>query len=394
MFAIHFSLQTLDHYLHNAEFTIKTDHKPLKYLLDSPMQNKMIQLWALGIAGYNCKIEYIAGTDNSCADMSCIPQNAGVTKNKEDYDIDISDKAYKINPLRFSPKEYARCTLLPSDPIEKPTLDENIDMVIEQAKDDTLIELKVGLQNDKVPTAVQKRHLIIDNILYYISNMDADPILRLYIPEHLRDVVIRQYLDWNGHMGIDKTYDAIKQKYYWPYLYKELYEYVSCCITCQTRNKQKVKQPLQMTDIPPNAFAKIGLDLSGPYPTSLSGNKYIVGFIDLYSGYPEAFAVPDKSADNIAHLIIDEIFPRYGSPLEIITDNGSENINRVVRETLEALNIHHVQTSFYHPQSNSRIERFHRTLHEDQSKKLKDNLSTWDLYLNQTSAAIRFNVSE
>ena len=39
-FAIHYALQRLDHYLHNAEFIIRTDHKPLKYLLDAPMQNK------------------------------------------------------------------------------------------------------------------------------------------------------------------------------------------------------------------------------------------------------------------------------------------------------------------------------------------------------------------
>ena len=39
-FAIHCSLQKLDRYLHNAEFVIRTDHKPLKYLLESPMQNK------------------------------------------------------------------------------------------------------------------------------------------------------------------------------------------------------------------------------------------------------------------------------------------------------------------------------------------------------------------
>jgi hypothetical protein len=51
------------------------------------------------------------------------------------------------------------------------------------------------------------------------------------------------------------------------------------------------------------------LDLSGSYPTSLSGNTYIVSFIDLYSGWPEAFAVPDKSADQICNLLIDEIFP-------------------------------------------------------------------------------------
>ena len=30
-FAIHYALQKVDHYLHGAEFMIKTDHKPLKY---------------------------------------------------------------------------------------------------------------------------------------------------------------------------------------------------------------------------------------------------------------------------------------------------------------------------------------------------------------------------
>ena len=64
-FGIHFALQKLDFYLHNAQFVIKTDHKPLKCLLESPMQNKKIKLWALSMAGYNCSIEYIAGTTNT-----------------------------------------------------------------------------------------------------------------------------------------------------------------------------------------------------------------------------------------------------------------------------------------------------------------------------------------
>ena len=91
-------------------------------------------------------------------------------------------------------------------------------------------------------------------------------------------------------------------------------------LLARLETSKRSKPPLQMNDIPPYAFTKLGLDLSGPYPTSLSGNKYIVGLIDLYSRCREDFAFPDKSADNIAHLIIDEIFPRYGSPFEIITD--------------------------------------------------------------------------
>ncbi len=62
---------------------------------------------------------------------------------------------------------------------------------------------------------------------------------------------------------------------------------------CQTRSLQKNKQPLQETDIPPYPMAKLSLDLSGPYPVSLAGNKYIIAFVDWFSGWAEAFAVPD-----------------------------------------------------------------------------------------------------
>lgn len=73
------------------------------------------------------------------------------------------------------------------------------------------------------------------------------------------------------------------------------------------------KHLLQETDVPPHAFAKLGLGLSGPYQTALSGNRYIVAFVDLYSGFPEAFVIPYQSACTIAYLVIEELFCRYGS---------------------------------------------------------------------------------
>ena len=267
-------------------------------------------------------------------------------------------------------------------------------MTVEQEKDENLRKLFAQLRSADAPRNIQEKYWIIDNVLYYISNLDQDTQLRLVVPEHLQLVVTRQYHDFNGHMGIDKTYDSIRRKYYWQNLYKKLYEYVSKCITCQERSDKNAKPLVQETDIPPYPFAKIGLDLSGPYPQTLSGNRYIISFIDLYSGWPEAFAVPDKSAENIAHLLIEEIFPRYGSPLQIISDNGTENANRMVKETLEALNVSHIFTSFYNPTGNAKVERFHRTLHDVLSKKLKDSLDSWDLHLNQTLAAVRFHIND
>ena len=71
--------------------------------------------------------------------------------------------------------------------------------------------------------------------------------------------------------------------------------------------------------------------LSGPCPTSLSGNKYIIAFVDLFSGWPEAYAVPDKTAETVAHMLLEEIF-RHGSCLQNVTDNGTENVNNVVKK--------------------------------------------------------------
>ena len=72
----------------------------------------------------------------------------------------------------------------------------------------------------------------------------------------------------------------------------------------------------------------------------LVSTSEIVWWIIYVSRY--TFAVPDKSADQICNLLIDEIFPRHGQVLELCSDSGTEYINYKVKETFEALNIHHV----------------------------------------------------
>ena len=109
---------------------------------------------------------------------------------------------------------------------------------------------------------------------------------------------------------------------------------------------EKGKPSLQETDALPFRFAKLGLYVSSLYSTTLSDNKYIISFVDMYSGWPEAFAVTYKSAETVVHLVLDEIIPRHSTPLQLVTDNGTENINKVMKYTLEQTNISHVTTSY------------------------------------------------
>ena len=61
----------------------------------------------------------------------------------------------------------------------------------------------------------------MDEVVYYMSQPDEKPAVRLYISSHLRLRVLVQYHNDNGHMGVVKSYQAIRQKYFWPYTFRE-----------------------------------------------------------------------------------------------------------------------------------------------------------------------------
>ena len=92
------------------------------------MQNKKIQLWALSIAGYNCKIEYVKGEDNHCADLlTRIPHPKTSEKSKKSEDEpDIDDRAFEIgviNSNEFNPRDFASCHVENHDEITKAVSD-------------------------------------------------------------------------------------------------------------------------------------------------------------------------------------------------------------------------------------------------------------------------------
>ena len=72
----------------------------------------------------------------------------------------------------------------------------------------------------------------------------------------------------------------------------------------------------------------IGVDLIGPLPETQKGNKYIMTVSCLFSKWPEATALPDKTATGVAEFLL-LCFTRHGCCKVKISDQGREFVNQV-----------------------------------------------------------------
>ena len=73
-------------------------------------------------------------------------------------------------------------------------------------------------------------------------------------------------------------------------------------------------------------WMRLNIDLIGPLIPTDSGNRYILTVIDVFTKFAVATPLTDKSAGTVARAFVDNVICRYGAPLEVISDQGSEFI--------------------------------------------------------------------
>ena len=165
---------------------------------------------------------------------------------------------------------------------------------------------------------------------------------------------------------------------------EQRYSEIYCQLCPLPMRKAKAQQyPLQMTEIPDRSFDKIAIDLVTDCETSTSGNKHILTIIDHLTGWSEAFPIPDKSVDTIVATFINEYLPVHMCPQYFLSDNGTEFKNSFMDQVLQQLGIDGIFFAPYHPQSNGKLEVFHKYLKPTLKKLCEKDPANWDKYLNQ-----------
>ena len=214
--------------------------------------------------------------------------------------------------------------------------------------------------------------------------MDAGKkFLALVIPKSWKITILVEAYDKLGHQGKSHTYCLIKCQYYWKGMNKDIRKYIANCVLYRQDKAKAQQYPLQMTEIPDWPFYKIAIDLVTDYETSTSGNKHILTIIDHLTGWPEAFPLPDKSTDTTVTTLINQYLPVHMCPRYILSDNSTEFKNNLMDQVLQQLGIDRIFSAPYHPQSNGKLEVFHKYIKPMLKKLCKKDPANWDKYLNQ-----------
>ena len=126
---------------------------------------------------------------------------------------------------------------------------------------------------------------------------------------------------------------------------------------------------------------RIAIDVMGPLTRTDRGNRYVLVAMDYFSKWPEAYALPTQVAKNVAEVLVNEFVSRFGVPLEIHSDQGTNFESATFQEMCRILGIKKTRTTPMHPQSDGMVERYNRTLKAQVAMFVENHQRDWDVKL-------------
>ncbi|KAI2648139.1 Transposon Ty3-I Gag-Pol polyprotein [Labeo rohita] len=136
-------------------------------------------------------------------------------------------------------------------------------------------------------------------------------------------------------------------------------------------------EPLPIIGTP---FDRIGMDIIGPLLKSSSGNQFALVICDYATRYPEVYPLRSTQVKNIVKCLID-LISRVGVPSEIVTDQGTNFMAKLMKLLYKQLGIRGIRTTPFHPQTDGLVERFNGTLKNMLKKFVDETGRDWDKWI-------------
>jgi hypothetical protein len=279
-YAIWYALRQWEFLLRDIFFTIRTDHRNLKYLnTNTP---KVVR-WKLAVQEYNFQVEDIKGPTNVIADA--------FSRLCAEEEVDES------NPTVPTPQE-----------------------------------------EPEVVAATHQSFKIPSNFYKKISGVHNT----------------RQ-----GHFGVELTLKKLKELYpttTWLRMRAHVKQFIRQCPVCQKLSAIKViitTKPFTTATYAP--MERISIDSLGPLPTS-NGFVYVLVIIDNFTRFVDLYPCVSTGAKEAAQNILQHC-GRFGTPLQILSDAGTQFLNELVDELLVILGPEKIEGLPGSKEENSIVER-------------------------------------
>ncbi|CAJ0604217.1 unnamed protein product [Cylicocyclus nassatus] len=337
LFAIISALRFFRAIIYGNHTTIYSDHRPLTFLLTHNKTHDNLARWVVELQSYDITIKYHKGSSNVVADALSRSVDKHVRFEDDAADsTDIIEFPVSINccaPPTFSVRP-------PIIYLTQATALRPYDALLEQKSDAFCSPLMTFLETQRFPDNLSDDEKVAflklaeqcvlrsNGCLYHVHG-DRNSHLkfeRLVVPEKLREPVFIAFHSSpsaGGHFNWRKTLTKIARKYYWPHMSEDVFSLARSCEACQRKRAQQLNRELLITVSSQGVFEKVYIDLTGPFHTSDSGNKYIVAMIDHFTKYVVAAPLPDCTAVTVAQAVMTECILKYGAMRQLISDNAS-----------------------------------------------------------------------
>ena len=312
--------------------------------------------------------------------------------------------------MKFDEKPTEERTLLSGSECREDSQKSRMDPCVEITEHEDLREIKLPLKpkqlqqlqkNDTYCRDVakklhkdmelQKIFIKEEGVLYRLWIEDGRTFKCILVPQVLQDFMIILAHDYSGHNGSRRTYNCLKRQYYWPGIRKQIFRHCKKCKECVLQNQGQPEKCFGHFDSPDLPMEFICMDLVGPiHPPSSRGNKYVLTVIDMLTGFTIAVPIKNKNAETICDAYRDNVYCVFGGSSRMLRDNGSEFKNKEMQEVCDTLGLKHIFSPVYTPQSNGRLEGWHRFFKACIAKHIRGGGVEWDELVPLAISAYNF----
>jgi Integrase zinc binding domain len=136
-------------------------------------------------------------------------------------------------------------------------------------------------------------------------------------------MILRACHDEKGHFGIDKTYERMREIFFWRDMEKDCITYIEGCQICQMEKmvKQKPMGWLHLLEVPKRLMEHIALDFFFDLPTGVEGWDGVMIVVDRFSKLFKL--VPVKKSMELEGIIrqyMKYVYCNYELPASIVSD--------------------------------------------------------------------------